>query len=401
MKEEKPTSSPSADTPSSQPVVNETAQNTSPATQVPATKKRKKKTPLIIAIIVAAVLVLLGGGGALAYNLWYQNPDKVVHDAIINMAKAKTLAGTTQLTVKNDDFTGTLNIDGRSTSTEGMMNAKFNMEGQAQDGTELSFGLEGSAVFKNNALYVRLVNVQETVDAFMEASGVSQVPAGITDIIEKIDGQWVSIKASDFEELSGEDMSSQQECVMSVFEQLDTNNDMRQELVGLYRDNRIVVVDEKIGSERVGDVGSLGYIISIDTEAMKRVVDGMGDTAFGAALRECDDSIDFKEIAADMNTERSNEANESTTMELWVSRFGHEVTRFSVSGKTTDDTTDVAVIMEPVFNQDVTIEEPTDAIPVMEFMDDIGRAVSELSYGSQYGQGGSTYQPTGRTYSLN
>lgn len=342
---------------------------------------KKKRPRWIIPVVIAAVVLLVSGGAALAYSLWYQNPDKVVHDAIVNFVKAETITGTSTFAVKDDEMDMSLVIDGKSSSVAGEMNAKLTVEGQTDGAEPVSFTLEGSAIYVDGALYLRLVNVQQTVQALLESSGVGSLPPAMNSIIDRVDGQWVSIKPSDLEEVD-DDAAKTQECIAETLEEIQSDEAMRQEVADLYKSNQIIVIKEELGSKKVNDVGSLGYNIELDADATEQVIREMGDTEFGKAILRCDDSLDFSSIADGIRDNAGNDSGAEVRAELWVSRFSHQVTQFSIRGESTPDDAKVEILMEPVFNQEVAVEAPADAVPLTEFIEDISGAIFELTYGA-------------------
>jgi hypothetical protein len=340
---------------------------------------RKKKTGLIVGSIVAGALVVLGGTGALAYNLWYQNPDKVVHDAIINAIEAKALAGTSEFVMTTKDMTMKVSIDGKAVDSEGMLHAKAVIEtrGAAE---KMSLKLEGSALYKDEIAYIKLDNVKEIFDTYLAQMPMldAQTMKQVTKIINKIDGQWVSIKASDYEDVSKE-VSEQQTCISDASKKLSNDKEARRELTNLYSENRIIEVKDKLGSDDEKIDGSLGYEIGINNDATRAFIEGIGDTAYGKALKECDDTIDFKKIA-DSFKETEKDSDVEVKTRIWVSRFGHEITQFSMSAKEGDSV--ASFIAKPEFNTDVTIDAPKDAISLKDLIAEIQEIISEATTGS-------------------
>jgi hypothetical protein len=338
----------------------------------PAPKRRRKG--LLIGGIVAGALVLLGGGGVLAYNLWYQNPDKVVHDAIIGAMKAKTVQGTGNFVVKiQENYTLNLAFDGKAAGTDGFMHvkAKFDIKDASQ---KMSIELEGSGMIKDDVMYVKLDGVRKLFDTMaaqmpvLDAQSMKQVLA----IIDKIDSQWVSIKASDYEDISKE-VSKQQTCVSDAMKKLQQDDAATDEITNLYREHQIVQVKEKLGSKD----GSLGYIIELSQENTAAFVDGLQNTAYGKELKKCDDSLDFSDIAESITNAEAASEKDKAHIELWVSRFGHDITKFSIDGKSEDGS--VTAVVEPEFNKDISIEAPKDVVSLKELMKDIEELVKSYS----------------------
>ena len=123
------------------------------------------KKKLILVSILAGAFVLLGGGVA-AYNLWYQNPEKVLSDALINAAKAKTITYTGAVDIVNLDKTSLsytskletikLSFDGKSAAPTGELSAKLTVK---YDGK--NYDLTGSGLVDKDAnLYVKLARLK-------------------------------------------------------------------------------------------------------------------------------------------------------------------------------------------------------------------------------------------------
>lgn len=337
----------------------------------PAPKKRRKG--LLVGGIIAGVLVLLGGGGALAYNLWYQNPDKVVHDSIVNAIKAKTVQGTGSFVVTTEGYAMNLSFDGKTVGTDGLMHAKAEFT-VGQGSSKMTLNLEGSGMMKDDVLYVKLDGVRKLFDTFaaqlpmMDAQSMKQMLA----IVDKVDGQWISIKASDYEDVSKE-VSEQQTCVSDAMKKLQQDDAAIDEVADLYREHQIIQVKERLGSKD----GSLGYVVEVSQENTASFVEGLKDTTYGKELQKCDESLDFKEIAQSISEAESTGDEDKAHVELWVSRFGHEITKFSIDGKS-DDTT-AMIVLEPEFNKDVSIEAPKDTVSLKDLVADIEKLIQSYS----------------------
>lgn len=336
---------------------------------------KKKRKGLIVGIIIAVALVIVGAGSVLGYNLWYQNPDKVVYDALINAFKAKSITGDGELVVKAGDVNIKVTFDTKGEGSNGLLTAKAVIDGDIE-GQKIAVDVTGSVITKEDVVYFKLDNVRKTVDDIAKASGAT-VPEYFDIIIKKIDGQWVSVKSSDYEDISKE-VAAQQECVTKTFDSLSTDDKMKREVIDLYKENKIIVIDDTLPAKEINGVASLGYTITSDNGAAKTFIKGLDDTAFGKALKECDDSVDFSEAAKGIDVD----TNSNSRVELWVSRFGHEITQVNITGKEGDASG--SFVFNPIFNKEVIIEAPENAITFKQLQEDIQKAVEEF-YANTYG----------------
>ena len=368
----------------------------------PPQPPRRPKKGIIIGSIIAGTLVILGGGGALAYNLWYQNPEKVLFDALTHAFKSESVTGAGVVTLKTNDVNMKITFGMAGKDKDGRVDAKVNIDGTS-DGEMISVDVTATLLAKGDTFYFKLDNLQKTVDKLAESYG--EIPDYVDTIVKKVDGQWVSVKSSDYEDVSKE-VAKQQKCTTELVSNLSDNGDMKNELIDLYKENKILVIDEQLSAKDVGGVGSLGYEISADTEAAKNFIKGLSDTEFGKELKKCDDSVDFDE-AADAIEEATKDDNSGTTIkfELWASRFGHQITEVKTTIK--DDEASGSIVFNPMFNQDVTIEAPSQAITMKQLQKDIENAMQEY-YSSLFNQ--VPYNPSdeynyeeqvNRTYNLN
>lgn len=348
--------------------------NEAPAQPDPASPRPKWRSPKVLAAgIAAAALVVIGGGSALAYTMWYQNPDKVVHDAIMHMVQAKTMSVAGTVSYKGDGVTVDVDLDskqGAEGSGEFTVNAKVAID---TAGMKEDFNATGTGRYIDDTLYIKLSGLRDVVDDVARQSG-GQIPEYAADIFDKIEDKWISIKASDYQDIN-EEISKQQTCFTDLMEKTQSDKSMTNELMQLYRDNQVVVVKDELGSKSVNGNGSLGYTVEVDKDATVSFVKGLDGTAFGKELKNCDETIDFNEIASDIN-EETIEEEDVPTIELWVSRFGHRLTEFSIRGGNDEDGT-LNILMNPLFDQEVTVEAPSDATPLKTVLEDIQNTIME------------------------
>jgi len=312
---------------------------------VPAPKPKKKG--LLVGLIVAAVLVVLGGGGALAYTFWYQNPEKVVTDSLVNAINAKTMKFKATIDTKSD-VTTTVTLTG------GVNNgaANVDMELTSQSGGK-DYTIQGSGVFDNKGdLYVKVKNADQLIDSIMGMDQTApDMPAGakkaISNFVTKINDQWIKVSSDDLKGFS-EDAAKSQKCLQESFKKVQQDKAVSSELSNLYKKHQFIIVSKKLGSKD----GNLGYELDNNKTEAKAFALGLKDTQLYKSLHDCDNSFTIDEKDLTMDSQDSSKSK----VEIWVSRWTHQLTKLSSS--TDDKNQPTTVTFEPTFNQSVTINTP-------------------------------------------
>ena len=345
------------------------------ASEQEALPPKKSKTKLIIAIILGAILVLLFAGSALAYKLWFQNPDKVVADSIANIIKAETVTGNGDVKFDNKEASIDIKIDHANTREAGHADISTLIKIKKYN---LDLDVKGEGTYtKEGDIYFKLKDLDTTykkvVDAYMQvlieqykSYGTTLTPAqqkSATDtldkqvgpIIQKLDDQWIKISADDLKDVNKQ-AGDTQDCVAKALNMLRDDKQTRDEVVKLYHNNKFIVIKDELGSRN----GSLGYKIDYDEAASKSFGDGLEQTAFGKQIKACDDTSNNQNNSSQNN----NEDNfKDTNAEVWVDRWSHELTSVSFSGATTgNDSGTFSLNYQPKFNEQVTVEAPKDAM---------------------------------------
>lgn len=336
-----------------------------PTDSVVTSKPGGKKKWMMIGGIIAGAIVLLGGIGAAAYNVWYQNPDKVIGDAMVNALHAKSLAYTGSMTVK--DKGGSLlgdvklTLEGKNTRTDSELNVKLTLAYGGKD-----YVIAGSGVAdKDGNLYVKVNDAKKLVDNFTDGM---ELPASIATIVTKIDSKWIKISAADLKDVS-EDYSKTQKCTSDVIKKYENDSAAINQVVDLYSKNRFIEVTQKLGSKN----GSLGYVIDGNSEKAKAFVKGLNDTTIMKAMVACDAS--FKLDSNDLASDTKSDSKSTTRVEVWVDRWSHQLTKISMTD--VSDESDTSLVFEPIFGGDVTVTIPKDAISLSELQADIQKAQDE------------------------
>lgn len=352
---------------------------------------KKSKKGLIIALSSAVVAVLLIVAAILVYNLVYQNPQKVVHDAVVNAIKAKTATLSGQITFAQEttDAKADVKVSLDTASNEkadGSAKAAVDIRLTPTQGAGESLKLSATGEFRliGETAYIKIDNVRDSIEEVMMYSGqAGEVPAQLDAIVSKIDGQWISIAPSDYEEDSKE-ASAAQKCLAKVGADFSSDKTMQKEIIDLYKKNTILKVEDSLGSKDINGTGSLGYRVTADEDATREFIKGVADTEYGKRLHSCDESIDLSSIADDItNVSESTNSVESSEVELWVSRFGHHITQLNT---TTTYKADGSVVsqkltseLRPVFNKAVTVEEPKDAVSLKDLLADLEKVYSSYA----------------------
>lgn len=337
-----------------------------------ASPAKKRPMKLIIAALLVAVAIVLIGGSVLGYTMWYQNPDKVVHDAVVNALKAKTGTAKGSITYTSDDFRLDIELDSKAGETGGDFTVTTNVT-VTGDEAQQEFKATGMGRIIDDTLYVKVSGVRDVVEDMAMQSG-GQIPEYANDVFEKIEDRWISIKASDYQEAS-EEIASQQTCMLDLFDKLRSDSAMTDEIADLYRASQVLIVQEELGSKKVNSADSFGYKITFDQDAAASFVTELENTTYGKELKNCDEDIHFKDIADDL-TKEMTENEDEPVIELWVSKLGHEITEVAVYGQN-NGTDELNINLQPTFNDDVTVEIPEGATSLKTVLDEIKEAITQ------------------------
>ena len=354
-----------------------------PATETPAPmmasqtqpKAPNKKKKFIIGGIIAGAVLLLGGGTYAAYALWYQNPEKVLTDAVSNLIRAKTATYSGTLAMDTKDVKVRVVFDGKQASElNGEGNAKITLTSQGKD-----FVVNGSAlVDKDGNLFFKVGNLKTILDDVLKQSGMTSSP--FDELVAKIDNKWIRVSADDLAEYD-KDAGKAQTCLTDTMKKIQNDKAVHDSLVKAYENNKFVVIDSSLPGRTINGVDSMGYKLSLNNEAAKKFAEAVNEMQFMKDLQKCDSSFEsFKLDASDMKSTTGTTSTEA--VEVSVSRWSHEFTQLKVTGK--DDDASGKFILEPIFGKDVTVAAPTDFMTLKELQSEIEKVTQ--SFGSMMGE---------------
>lgn len=359
----------------------------------PAPKKSGKEK-LVIAGVIIAVLALLGGGAAYAYFGWYQNPDKVVTDGLVNTLSSTPGSVKMNMSYKAGDTNVSLSVDAKG--NDKIADATLNLEYASGEQNVSLKGTANMIATDSGTVYLKLNNVRDlagkAVDALVESQAAQYMQFGfnlteaqiaqqkqatltqLEPVITKIDNKWIKFSA-DKKSSTSED----QKCVHDAFNKLQTDRATRDEIGKVYADNKFVIIKEQLGLKD----GSYGYVLDLEREKAKSFGKAAESTQFAKDLKKCSDS------PTSSGSSRDNSDNfENTRVELWVSQWSHQITGLKVETTYTEGSEPGELTFDMTIGYDKAgkITEPTDAVDAETLMNDL------------YSVGGGT--PTPRTSGL-
>lgn len=323
--------------------------------------KEPRKTGLIVGIIAAAALVILGAGGVLAYNVWYQNPQKVITDAIMNAVTAKTTVFTGTIAVDNDDVKVGVEITAKANEASADLSAKLNVTYQ-----EKQYTVDASAVYAESGdIYVKAENLSDVKSLAKEQFAAYDTTGALNEAIDKIatkiDGIWIKISSKDLQTYS-EEASAAQTCIADAINELKDDKEVTSEVSKLYEKNQFILVKKELGTKD----DSIGYEIESDETKAKTFAEGLKDTKAYKTLQDCDESFT---VDSDDLTAEASDLESTGTVQIWVDAWSHQFTKIDISGKS--DGTQVNLSLLPIFNTPVTVDVPSTSTTLTQLQADI------------------------------
>jgi hypothetical protein len=332
-----------------------------PEVMQPAQTPKRKRKGLWAGIITAAIIVLLGAGTIAGYFLWYQNPEKVITDGLVNAIKAKTVSYTGLLSMElENDASLKIELGGKNKQNAAEIDAKATI---VYAGNEIV--IDGSAMVVDADLYVRFNNADQLVQDFLPAEqGTNELRDMIDTFVSKVNGQWVKITSDDMAQFSQE-ASDQQRCLTDMYKKIESNDAIMSEVADAYKQHKFILVAESLGTKD----GSMGYRLELNEDELKNFNEAVKNTELYKQLRECDEDID-----AAQNVETTANDDDTRT-EVWVSQWSHEITKIR-SESTAKSEAKGVFELSPKFNEVVTVEAPESFLTLEELRADV-EAITE------------------------
>lgn len=320
-----------------------------------------KKRKLILAGGVLAGLLLLGVG-AITYSQWYQHPQKIITDSIINALQSDSLKYSGDVALSGDMAANVL-VNGAIANGAGIVSAKMTFDVQNKPLTLSADGL----IDNKSDLYIKVKDVRKLADTYL-----AQLPDNsrtiIDGLITSLDNKWVKISANELKTYS-KDAGQAKECLTAIANKIQNDRAATREIGDAYRKNQFIVIAEKLGSKD----GSLGYSLSADKERAKAFTKAIKQTSIYKELIACDDDFTLNENELfESNNKDSNDAR----IELWVDRWSHQVTKLRVLNKTENDVKAKTILeLKPTFNQLVDVAAPTSFTTLEQLTSDLQKTL--------------------------
>jgi len=361
-----------------EPVINNPVISDNPVTTDPIVPSPKKiKKGMIIGIIVAAFIVIVGGGSALAYNLWYNAPEKVITDAVMNVITAKTAIYTGTINSESGNSKITVDVTAKQANLAGSVDAKLsvNMNNNTYNAT-------GSGVFDNAGdLYIK-VNTDSIISILKNllttvGSENNTLSTAIDTLANKINDKWIKIGSSDLATFN-QSYADNKNCLNDVTNKFRNDNSAIAEIAELYKTNPFIKVNQNLGSKD----GSVGYEISIDNTKGNSFTKSIKNTKIYKSIQSCDDSSIIDDSLSSIidsisSNESSNNSVPAPKIDLWVDSWSHQITKIDMNSS--NDDSKFSTVILPKFNQTVEITTPTNSISLTELMADIQSSISEIT----------------------
>lgn len=313
---------------------------------VPPVKKPKKR--LLIGIISGSVLLLGLAAACLWYFLVYNNPTNVVLDAFSKVLAAKS--GSTEGTISVKLPGSSVDVTLKSATNEARQQSVDAEVGVTVSGQ--TYKLSAQAAGSADESYVKLSGLRSAMDS-MGTEYVAMIDAYYGSLLDKIDGKWVVIKATDLDTLNGSDESSKEtKCLENETAKLSKDAALRNELVAIYKANPLFVVETR-GSDANGTIYRLTPVSSSEA---KKFFTAVAKTKFVAALDDCV-SENLAESIAAIASGADTTSSDNVHIDLWIDGWSHTMNKVALNNKGSN--AELSAEFTTKFNNNPTVTIPT------------------------------------------
>lgn len=368
---------------------------------IPDALPKKSKKKLVAGVVAATVAIAVVGG--VVFALYYNNPEKVVADALVNAVTAKTQISNGSLSFTDDKNKGkiSLSFDSQSDTPnfKGQLSAKLKV-----DYDKYKFDIAGSGLLSENGnAYFKFDGVEKALNKYLNEPEIKaytdQSPQLKDDIVafaKKIDGKYIKLDKTDIKNIWEKyDYSKTKACYTNVFNELDKNPAQKQQLGDAYNSNKFIIIKNQ-GSENINGVDSAKYGMAVDVKKYNSASDALEKTTLAKNLQKCSDELtgqtpDTYKPTAEQQAQdqmfRDQEAAsqqkqiDKTTITIWASRWDHQFTKTTLSYNDKTEKTKISVDINYKLGQKITATDPKNSISMKEFQSDINKIQADSTKG--------------------
>lgn len=347
-------------------------------------KKSKKK--LIIALAIAIIVVI--GIGATAFAMYYNNPDKVLLDAFQNGIKSKTAIVDGSATFKDTKNNGTVAITFTSQSNgpkvAGSLDAKIKI-----NYSDVKIDLTGAGmVAESGDFYFKVDNATKLLDQYLATDSVkvytsepslAPIVTKVKALVAKMDGQWIKVDKAVISQFS-KDYDKNQTCSQKVIAKFYDDSAQQQQVIDTYSSNRFIVMKDTGKSETINGQDSVAYNLTFNEKKANAFGTALNNTDVLKALSKCsEDQIKYNTDNTKTDQQKQKDADK-TKVTVWISRWGHQLTKVQLSDNNTDSSSDIQATIDT--SKTPNLKAPASSLNAKDLMQEFQDIYTEALGGS-------------------
>ena len=325
---------------------------------------KKKKTGLIIGIVLGVIALIAIISAVLVYFLWWQNPEKMVTDAVSNaiMAKKMTADGKVAINIRDQ---GKIELNVKTATDSGKSKANIDAK-LAVKGVEKNIPLKGDVVLDSDGtIYVKINNFKDLYSTLLEivmesSSGGnlsrSQIETYRDQTLEKM-GSEIDKMSDTWMKISPDEIGSEYKCGINALKKIQSDESARKELAQIYQKNSLFTIKDSKISDRNG---GRGFELQGNNKSNSTKFDEeFKNSSVGKALSKCGKSNSYK----------SSESSsiDAASLKVWVDRSSHELKALELKGDSKKASVEISFDID--VNKSEEIKVPSSAESLKEFIE--------------------------------
>ena len=324
---------------------------------------KKKKTGLIIGIVLGVIALITIISAVLVYFLWWQNPEKMVTDAVSNAIMAKKMTADGKIVIDMRDQ-GKIELNVKAATELGKSKANIDAKLDVK-GVEKNIPLKGDVVLDSDGtIYVKINNFKELYGSLLEvvmesSSGGnlsrSQIETYRDQALEKMSSE-IDKMSDTWMKISPDEIGSEYKCGINALKKIQSDESARKELAQIYqKSSSFTIKDSKISDRN----GGRGFELQGDNGKLSKFNDEFKNSSAGKALGKCGKSNSYK----------SSESSsiDTASLKVWVDRSSHELKALELKGDSKKVSAEISFDIN--MNKSEEIKAPSDAESLKEFIE--------------------------------